>query len=132
MRSVLLTIALLLTSWAPQAAGLRASGAPAVAANQLIRTLPDSVRLKMLAALARGDISEAAALWQVATGRTDLPAWLRAFQAAFDSANQRAGPCIEVAKATFEGFRQMDSPGSLWRSTCNGSCPLADVSSSKQ
>lgn len=49
------------------------------------------------------------------------PLWLRAFQNAFSTDNQRAGPCVEVAKAIFEGFRRLGAEPSFVRFTAHGS-----------
>jgi hypothetical protein len=80
----------------------------------------------MLAAIARGDVAEAIALWQLATGRTDVPAWLRAFEAAFNASNQKAGPCLEVARSVFEGFRRLGQSPQFVRLASQGTGKLAD------
>jgi hypothetical protein len=74
----------------------------------------------MLAAIARGDIQAAIVLWQAHTGRQDIPGWLRAFQSAFNTINQRAGPCIEVAKGIFEGFRNLGKAPTYLKFTSEG------------
>jgi hypothetical protein len=68
--------------------------------------LPDSLRARMLAALGRGDVVGAVSLWELETGK-NAPQWLLSFQAAFSPANQRAGPCIQVARDVFEGFKRL-------------------------
>jgi hypothetical protein len=75
------------------------------APNQVEGALPDSIRLKLLAAIARGDIAGAIALWQAETGTNTVPRTLQAFQAAFNAANRIAGPCAQVAKDIYEGFK---------------------------
>jgi hypothetical protein len=67
--------------------------------------LPDSIRLKILARLAQGDITGAIALWQVHTGRTDIPKILLDLQLAFQVANRRMGACGDVARTIHSGFR---------------------------
>jgi len=69
--------------------------------------MPDSVRLRMLALIAQGDIAGAVEYYLLATGATTAPRWLVAMQRAFDLANQRAGPCQQVADDVFEGFRRL-------------------------
>ena len=75
--------------------------------NELATQVAESTRVKMLAALARGDIQAAIAAWLAHTGRQNIPQWLSNFQAAFQAANQRAGPCKQVAQSIFEGFKQL-------------------------
>jgi hypothetical protein len=83
--------------------------------------IAESTRLKMLAAAARGDIQGAIALWQIHTGQQNIPAWLRAFQTAFSAENQKAGPCIDVAKRVFEGFRKLGGDPTYLKFTSEGS-----------
>lgn len=73
---------------------------------QAVLQMPDSLRVRILALLARGDLAGAISLWELETGK-DAPQWLLAFQAAFSTANQRAGPCIQVARDVFEGFKRL-------------------------
>ena len=78
-------------------------------ARQAVRTvvgMPDSLRVRLMALLARGDLAGAISLWELETGK-DAPQWLLAFQAAFNTTNQRAGPCIQVARDVFEGFKRL-------------------------
>ncbi len=72
-----------------------------------LAVLPDSVRLKMLAAIARGDIAGAISLWQLATNRDTVPPALAALQSAFSLTNRVAGPCARVAKDIYEGFKSL-------------------------
>jgi len=69
--------------------------------------MPDSVRLRMLAMIAQGDISGAVEYYLLATGATTAPRWLAAMQRAFDVVNRRAGPCQEVADDVLEGFKRL-------------------------
>lgn len=75
--------------------------------NELATQVTESTRAKMLAALARGDIQAVVVAWQAHTGRQNIPQWLSNFQAAFQAANQRMGPCKDVARSIFEGFKQL-------------------------
>jgi len=68
--------------------------------------LPDSIRLKILARLAQGDIAGAIALWQAHTGRTDIPKILMDLQLAFQVTNRRMGSCEDVARSIHSGFSQ--------------------------
>ncbi|ATB34208.1 hypothetical protein [Melittangium boletus] len=79
---------------------------PARQVLHAVLQIPDSLRVRMLAALARGDLAGAISLWELETGK-NAPQWLLAFQAAFNTTNQRAGPCIQVARDVFEGFKQL-------------------------
>lgn len=92
-------------------AALAASPSGALSPHALLHpqdmegVLPDSIRLRLLATLARGDIPGAIALWQAETGSTAVPKVLQAFQSAFNIANRVAGPCSRVAKDIYEGFK---------------------------
>jgi hypothetical protein len=69
--------------------------------------LPDSGRLQVLSALARGDVAGAIEMYKLATGVSTVPAWLRAFEAAFSASNQAAGACQRVAEAIHTGFSRL-------------------------
>jgi hypothetical protein len=69
-------------------------------------SLPDSLRVKMLAALTRGDIPGAIGLWQLHTGQ-QAPAWLRNLQGAYSAANQLPGRCQEVARIIHTAFSNL-------------------------
>lgn len=88
--------------------------------SQFVLQMPDTLRVRVLAALSRGDIAGAIALWELEMGR-QAPLWLQAFQNAFSTANQRAGPCVEVAKAIFEGFKRSGADPSFVRFASHGS-----------
>ena len=103
MRTRCLLLALILVS-TPALAGPPQGTAEWV--TQAVLQMPDSLRVRLLATLARGDIPGAIALWELETGH-DAPQWLLAFQSAFSVANQKAGPCVQVAKSVFEGFKQL-------------------------
>ena len=74
--------------------------------REAVLQMPSTLKARMLVAIARGDLGAAIALWELEMGRR-APQWLTEFQAAFNVANQRAGPCVEVAKSVFEGFRRL-------------------------
>jgi len=106
LRFALLVVPLLFAT--PAAAGLETTGATAgVRSSDVVRVLPDSIRLRMLAALLRGDVEAAIAMYQVHTGTTEAPRWLLTFQAAFNVANRVAGPCQQVAKDIYDGFQRL-------------------------
>lgn len=88
--------------------------------SRAVLQMPDTLRTRMMAALARGDLAGAISLWELETGQS-APTWLQAFQNAFSSANQKAGPCIQVAKSVFEGFKQLGNNPSYVRFTAAGS-----------
>lgn len=69
--------------------------------------VPDSVRLKVLAMLAEGNVKGAVQYYLVATGARQAPQWLQGIQWAFGTANRVAGRCGDVAKKIFEGFRAL-------------------------
>ena len=71
----------------------------------LTAALPDSVRLRMLALLAEGDIAGAIALWQALTGQTDAPKVLQDLQTAFQVTSRALNSCTHVARTIHEGFR---------------------------
>ncbi|ADO68872.1 hypothetical protein [Stigmatella aurantiaca] len=93
---------------------------PELLSHTLLLQLPDSLRIKMVAALARGELATAIALWEAQMGRK-APEWLRAFQGAFSEANQKAGPCVAVARNIFEGFKRLGERPSYLRFTAEGS-----------
>jgi hypothetical protein len=72
-----------------------------------VAALPDSVRLKMLAAIARGDIAGAISMWQLSTNRDTVPPALAALQSAFSLANRVAGSCGRVARDIYQGFKSL-------------------------
>jgi hypothetical protein len=88
--------------------------------SQLVLQMPDSLQARMLAAIGRGDIVGAIAMWELRMGRK-APEWLLAFQNAFSTNNQRAGPCVEVARSIFEGFKRLSAKPSYVRFTAQGS-----------
>jgi hypothetical protein len=87
--------------------------------TEAVLQMPDTLRARMLAALARGDLAGAISMWELEMGRS-APKWLQAFQSAFSAENQRAGPCIEVARGVFEGFKRLGANPSYIRFAASG------------
>lgn len=99
VRGLLLAMGFLLVPGAVLAA------APGFPTTALLATVPDSVRFKMLAALARGDLAGAISLWQLHTNRDTVPAALQAMQSAYGVVNRTMGPCVQVARDISNGFK---------------------------
>jgi hypothetical protein len=59
----------------------------------------------MLALFAEGDIAGAIALWQVHTGRTDVPKVLEDLQVAYQVTSRALNSCTHVARTIHAGFR---------------------------
>lgn len=85
--------------------GVLHAASPHLPTTALLAMVPDTVRLKMLAALARGDLAGAISLWQLHTNRDTVPAALQAMQSAYNVANRAMGPCIQVARDISNGFK---------------------------
>jgi hypothetical protein len=66
----------------------------------------DSLRLKMMACLARGDIAGAIVLYEAETGQA-APSWLMELQGAYNVANQQAGRCQQVARIIHTAFSKL-------------------------
>lgn len=66
----------------------------------------DSIRLKVWACLARGDIAGALALYEAQTGHAP-PAWLLELQVAYSAASQAVGKCQQVARSIHTAFTQL-------------------------
>jgi hypothetical protein len=80
--------------------------APHALTRAILGYLPDTVRTKIFAALASGDVDAAVAAYMAHKGLTDAPRWLQAFQAAFSVANRTVGPCRQVAGDIHAAFVQ--------------------------
>jgi hypothetical protein len=91
---------------------------------QVVLQMPDTLRTRMLASLAQGDLAGAVSMWELEMGRS-APRWLQAFQSAFSSDNRKAGPCIEVARSIATGFRHLGGKPSFIKFTSRGSDYLA-------
>jgi len=76
-------------------------------------TCGDSIRWKTLQLLLAGDLEGAGEYYLPATGASQLPRWLVAFQGAFNVANRVAGSCQKVADAIFEGFKRLEQSPAL-------------------
>jgi hypothetical protein len=94
--------------------------------REAVLQMPSTLKARILAAIARGDLGGAIALWELEMGRR-APEWLTSFQAAFNVANQRAGPCAEVARSVFEGFRRLGEKPAYVRFTSTGSMRGANL-----
>jgi hypothetical protein len=71
--------------------------------------LPDSIRLKLLATLARGDVPGVIGMWQLHTGKDGVvPRALQAMQTAYQATNQQKGACQQVARKIHEGFKFLE------------------------
>jgi hypothetical protein len=66
----------------------------------------DSIRVKLLEYLARGDIPGAIAMYEAHTGKV-APAWLMDLQVAYGVANQAAGKCQQVARIIHTAFSKL-------------------------
>ncbi|HYO58941.1 hypothetical protein [Archangium sp.] len=89
--------------------------------SQSVLQMTDTFRAQMLEMLARGEVQNAIALYQLETGRQTLPQWLRLFELAFTAENRRPGPCIEVARRVFMAFQQLGGTPSFIRFSSQGS-----------
>jgi len=87
----------------------------------------DSIRWKTLQLLVAGDLDGAGEYYLLATGASQLPKWLVAFQNAFSAANRVAGACERVADDVLEGFKQLGENPSLVRFTTGNSAGAAGV-----
>lgn len=80
--------------------------APRTIVSPILGYLPDSIRTRIFAALAVGDVDAAVAAYMAYKGLTDAPRWLQAFQGAFSVANRTVGPCRQVAGDIHAAFIQ--------------------------
>ncbi|HYO53129.1 hypothetical protein [Archangium sp.] len=71
-----------------------------------VPTMMESTRARLVAALARGDISAAIVAYEADTGR-QAPAWLTNLQTAYSAANQVAGKCQEVARTLYTAYDRL-------------------------
>lgn len=67
--------------------------------------LPDSIRVKMLARLVEGDLAGAIALWQLHTGKTNIPKILQDLLVAFQVTSRALNSCTHVARTIHAGFK---------------------------
>jgi len=95
--------------------------------HEIATQITDSLRLKMLSAIANGDIGAAIVAWQAHTGRQDIPRWLGNLQSAFQVANQRAGSCKDVARNILEGFKQLGKNAAYLRFRTEGAHKTANL-----
>jgi len=87
----------------------------------------DSIRWKTLQLLVAGDLEGAGEYYLLATGASQLPRWLVAFQGAFSTANRVAGACQQVADDILEGFKRLDQNPTLVRFTTGNSEGAAGI-----
>jgi hypothetical protein len=87
--------------------------------SRAVLQMPDTLRTRMLATIAEGNLTGAISMWELETGR-NAPKWLQAFQSAFSASNQKAGPCVEVARSVFQGFQRLGATPSYVRFTSTG------------
>jgi hypothetical protein len=114
-----LVVALMLAATLPTAPSKAQVASVPSRLTEAVLQMPDTLRARMLAALARGDLAGAISMWELEMGRS-APKWLQAFQSAFSAENQRAGPCIEVARSVFEGFKRLGANPSYIRFAATG------------
>lgn len=88
--------------------------------SQAVLKSASTLNARMMMAMARGDLAGAVSMWELEMGR-EAPKWLQAFQAAFSTANQKAGPCTQVAQAVFDGFKRLGANPSYIRFSTTGS-----------
>ncbi len=77
--------------------------------SEMARAVPammESTRARLLAALARGDISAAIVAYEADMGH-QAPAWLTKLQTAYSAANQIAGKCQEVARTLYTAYDRL-------------------------
>lgn len=66
----------------------------------------ESTRARLLAALARGDISAAIVAYEADTGRP-APAWLTNLQTAYNVSSQAVGKCQDVARTIYTAYDRL-------------------------
>ncbi|MFY0527889.1 papain fold toxin domain-containing protein [Archangium gephyra] len=103
MRRLRALVGLLLVAGAASGPGQAATPGLAATVVQASVLSADSIHVKVLAYLARGDIAGAIAMYEVHTGRV-APAWLMDLQVAYGVANQAAGNCQQVARFIHTAF----------------------------
>lgn len=72
----------------------------------VLLTVTESTRAKLLAYLARGDIAGAIGMYEVHTGQ-QAPTWLRNLQVVYSVASQVPSKCQESARTIHEAFSQL-------------------------
>jgi hypothetical protein len=68
--------------------------------------LPDSVRLKIFTAMAKGEMEAVGSAYLTHKGLHDAPQWLRAFQNVYTVANRQMGRCKQVAETIYAAFKE--------------------------
>ncbi|QRN98512.1 hypothetical protein JRI60_05525 [Archangium violaceum] len=76
-------------------------------AARAVPTIMESTRARLVAALARGDVSAAIVAYEADTGR-QAPTWLTNLQTAYSAASQVVGKCQEVARTIYMAYDRLD------------------------
>lgn len=98
---------------------------PAAHVPPLILSTPpapgdDSIRARLKACLARGDLACVATQWTLLKGKDKVPEWLADFQRAFQAANREAGKCVHVAQTVHHALRKLGERPEFFRITVTG------------
>ncbi len=90
------------------ASGPAWAASPALAARLVQASVlsADSIRVKVLAYLVRGDIAGAITMYEAHTGQS-APVWLMDLQVAYGVTNQAAGRCQQVARIIHTAFSKL-------------------------
>jgi hypothetical protein len=80
----------------------------------------DSIRARLKACLAMGDLACVATQWSLLTGTDKVPKWLADFQHAFQAANQKAGKCTQVAQTVHQALQKLGERPEYLRITVTG------------
>ncbi len=83
-----------------------AGAGPLSSVQEVILTITESTRAKLVACFARGDIAGAVTMYEAHTGRV-APDWLRNLQGAYRVASQIPGKCQEVARIIHTAFSNL-------------------------
>ncbi len=84
----------------------QASGPVLSAATRIVPAILESTRARLVAALARGDVSAAIVAYEADTGR-QAPTWLTNLQTAYSTASQVVGKCQEVARTLYTAYDRL-------------------------
>lgn len=95
-----------MTTAAPHVLLAQASSPVLSEAARAVPSIMESTRARLVAALARGDVSAAIVAYEADTGR-QAPAWLANLQTAYSAANQAAGKCQEVARTIYTAYDRL-------------------------
>lgn len=84
----------------------QASGPVLAEIAHAVPAIAESTRIRLLAALARGDISAAIVAYEADTGR-QAPAWLTNLQSAYNVSSQAVGKCQDVARTLYTAYDRL-------------------------